>query len=46
MGLLPSLGQRPDGAAQLAALRKAANADDTGTALDAAIAKMKEPVAV
>jgi indolepyruvate ferredoxin oxidoreductase beta subunit len=45
MGLLPVLSQRPDGATQLAALRKAANADDTGAALDAAIEKMKEPVA-
>jgi indolepyruvate ferredoxin oxidoreductase beta subunit len=44
MGLLPALSQRPDGAAQLAALRKAANADDTGAVLDAAIAKMKELV--
>ena len=43
MGLLPVLSQRTDGAAQLAALRKAANADDTGAALDAAIEKMKEP---
>ena len=34
MGLLPELSQRPDGAAQLAALRKAANADDTGAALE------------
>jgi indolepyruvate ferredoxin oxidoreductase beta subunit len=45
MGLLPTLAQRPDGAAQLAALRKAANADDTGAALAAAIAAMKEPLA-
>jgi indolepyruvate ferredoxin oxidoreductase beta subunit len=45
MGLLPMLSQRPDGAAQLAVLRKAANADDTGAALTAAIAAMKEPVA-
>ena len=45
MALLPALAQRPDGAAQLASLRKAANADDTGAALDAAIAKMKEPPA-
>ncbi len=45
MSLLPVLAQRPDGAAQLAALRKAANADDTGAALNAAIEKMKEPVA-
>jgi len=45
MALLPVLSERPDGAAQLAALRKAANADDTGAALDAAIAAMKEPVA-
>jgi indolepyruvate ferredoxin oxidoreductase, beta subunit len=45
MDLLPALSERPDGAAQLAALREAANADDTGTALDTAIAKMKEPVA-
>jgi indolepyruvate ferredoxin oxidoreductase beta subunit len=43
MALLPTLSERPDGAAQLASLRKAANADDTGAALDAAIAKMKEP---
>jgi indolepyruvate ferredoxin oxidoreductase beta subunit len=43
IGLLPVLSQRPDGAAQLAQLRKAANADDTGAALDAAIATMKEP---
>ena len=45
MGLLPALSQRTDSAAQLAALRKAANADDTGAALDAAIAAMKEPQA-
>ena len=45
MGLLPVLSQSPDGAAQLASLRKAANADDTGAALAAAIAAMKEPVA-
>ena len=45
MALLPSLSQRPDGAAQLASLRKAANNDDTGVALDAAIAAMKESVA-
>lgn len=37
MGLLPALAARPDGAAQLAALRKAANADDTGAALAKAI---------
>lgn len=43
--LLPTLSQRSDGATQLAILRKAANADDTGAALDAAIAAMKEPVA-
>jgi indolepyruvate ferredoxin oxidoreductase beta subunit len=42
MSLLPVLAQRPDGATQLAALRKAANADDTGAALNAAIAKIKE----
>ena len=46
IGLLPVLSQRTDGAAQLANLRKAANADDTGAALDAAIAAMKEPQAV
>jgi hypothetical protein len=45
MELLPALAQRPDGATQLASLRKAANADDTGAALDTAIGKMKEPVA-
>jgi hypothetical protein len=43
MALLPALSQRSDGAAQLAGLRKAANADDSGAALDAAIAAMKEP---
>jgi indolepyruvate ferredoxin oxidoreductase beta subunit len=37
MGLLPALAARPNGAAQLAALRKAANADDTGAALAKAI---------
>jgi indolepyruvate ferredoxin oxidoreductase beta subunit len=41
MDLLPALSQRSDGAAQLAALRKAANSDDTGAALDAAIEGMK-----
>jgi indolepyruvate ferredoxin oxidoreductase beta subunit len=45
MGVLSVLSPRPDGAAQLAALRKAANADDTGAALGTAIAAMKEPVA-
>jgi indolepyruvate ferredoxin oxidoreductase beta subunit len=45
MGMLPALAQRPDGAAQLAGLRKAANADDTGAALSAAIGKMKEAAA-
>jgi indolepyruvate ferredoxin oxidoreductase beta subunit len=45
MGLLPALAQRADGAAQLASLRKAANADDTGAALNAAIGKMSETVA-
>ena len=44
MAMLPVLSQRPEGAAQLAALRKAANADDTGAALDVAIEKMKEAV--
>jgi len=43
--MLPMLAQRSDGAAQLAALRKAANADDTGAALDAAIIKMQTPAA-
>jgi indolepyruvate ferredoxin oxidoreductase beta subunit len=43
MGLLPALAQRPGGAAQLASLRKAANADDTGAALSAAIGTMMEP---
>jgi len=43
MGLLPALSQRPDGPAQLASLRKAANADDSGAALTAAIEKMKDP---
>ncbi len=45
MSMLPALSQRPDGPAQLAMLRKAANADDTGAALNAAIEKMKEPAA-
>jgi hypothetical protein len=35
---LPGLISRADGAAKLAALRKAANADDTGAALAAAVA--------
>jgi indolepyruvate ferredoxin oxidoreductase beta subunit len=42
MGLLPALAQRHDGAATLARLRKAANADDTGVALDAAIQSIKQ----
>jgi indolepyruvate ferredoxin oxidoreductase beta subunit len=42
MGLLPALAQRHDGAATLARLRKAANADDTGVALGAAISGMEE----
>jgi indolepyruvate ferredoxin oxidoreductase beta subunit len=42
MGLLPALAQRADGAAILARLRKAANADDTGVALDAAIKSIEE----
>jgi len=43
MRLLPRLSQRTDGGAQLAMLRKAAQADDTGAALNAAIAAMQEP---
>jgi indolepyruvate ferredoxin oxidoreductase beta subunit len=42
IGLLPALIDRADGAVQLAALRKAANADDTGDTLRAAIAAMNE----
>jgi indolepyruvate ferredoxin oxidoreductase beta subunit len=42
MGLLPALAQRRDGATTLARLRKAANADDTGAALDAAIKSIEE----
>jgi indolepyruvate ferredoxin oxidoreductase beta subunit len=42
MGLLPALAQRADGATILARLRKAANADDTGVALDAAIKSIEE----
>jgi indolepyruvate ferredoxin oxidoreductase beta subunit len=42
MGLLPALAQRTDGATTLARLRKAANADDTGVALDAAIKDIEE----
>ena len=45
MSLLPALTQRPDGATQLAALRKAANADDSGAALAKAIEGIKEPQA-
>jgi hypothetical protein len=37
---LPQLIGRQDGAAKLAALRKAANADDSGAALAAAIAEL------
>jgi indolepyruvate ferredoxin oxidoreductase beta subunit len=44
MRLLPSLSQRSDGAAQLAMLRKAAQADDTGASLNAAIAAVQERV--
>jgi indolepyruvate ferredoxin oxidoreductase, beta subunit len=40
MKTLPSLVNGPDGAAKLAALRKAANADDTGAALAAAVASL------
>jgi indolepyruvate ferredoxin oxidoreductase beta subunit len=46
IGLLPLLSQRADGTAQLASLRKAANADDSGAALETAIAAMQEPVAL
>jgi indolepyruvate ferredoxin oxidoreductase beta subunit len=42
MGLLPTLAQRRDGATLLARLRKAANADDTGVALDTAIKSIEE----
>jgi indolepyruvate ferredoxin oxidoreductase beta subunit len=42
IGLLPALARRHDGAAILARLRKAANADDTGVALDAAIKSIEE----
>ena len=41
MGMLPQLAARPDAAASLARLRKAANADDTGAALAAAIKEMR-----
>jgi indolepyruvate ferredoxin oxidoreductase beta subunit len=40
MKVLPQLIDRPDGAAKLAALRKAANADDTGAALATAVAAL------
>jgi hypothetical protein len=40
--LLPALAPRRDGATTLARLRKAANADDTGAALDAAIKSIEE----
>jgi indolepyruvate ferredoxin oxidoreductase beta subunit len=42
LGLLPALAQRQDGAAVLARLRKAATADDTGVALDAAIKSVEQ----
>jgi indolepyruvate ferredoxin oxidoreductase beta subunit len=42
IGLLPALAQRADGAAILARLRKAANGDDTGAALNAAIKSIEE----
>jgi indolepyruvate ferredoxin oxidoreductase, beta subunit len=45
MDLLPDLAGRPDGAAQLAALRKAANADEGGAALADAVAALKTPSA-
>jgi len=38
---LPQLIGRQDGAAKLAALRKAANADDTGAALATAVAGLE-----
>jgi indolepyruvate ferredoxin oxidoreductase beta subunit len=41
MAALPDLAGRPDGAMQLAALRKAANADETGVALNAAIVALR-----
>ncbi len=41
MNVLPDLSRRSDGAAQLAALRKAANADETGTALADAVAALR-----
>src|SRR5262245_19113713 len=40
MKMLPDLVGRQDGAAKLASLRKAANADDTGAALAAAVAAL------
>lgn len=40
MTLLPDLTSRPDGPARLAGLRKAANVDDTGAALAAAISAL------
>jgi indolepyruvate ferredoxin oxidoreductase beta subunit len=41
MGILPQLAARRDAAATLARLRKAANADDTGAALAAAINELQ-----
>jgi len=41
MQLLPRIAEMPDAAATLAKLRKAALADDTGKALDAAIREMR-----
>ena len=41
MGVLPQIATSPDAAASLARLRKAANADDTGAALAAAIKEMR-----
>jgi indolepyruvate ferredoxin oxidoreductase, beta subunit len=40
---LPELSERADGAAQLVCLRKAANADETGVALAAALQALKAP---
>jgi indolepyruvate ferredoxin oxidoreductase beta subunit len=40
---LPELSERADGAAQLVCLRKAANADETGLALAAALQALKAP---
>jgi indolepyruvate ferredoxin oxidoreductase beta subunit len=46
IAMVPNLTDRPDGAVQLAALRKAAGADETGAALEAALKNLNATNAV